>query len=142
MDLKLWAPFTDIDKDWHFDLPRLLGERFGFRPSMDVVKTDGRLVVTAELPGMSPDDVDVSLEGDILTIRGEKSEERKVSEEDRYMHERTFGSFQRRIAVPAGVSADSIEAKFENGVLTVEVSLPEEKTSESKRIPVRTPKKS
>lgn len=138
MDLKLWAPFMDIDKEWRFDVPRLLREASGFRPSMDVVKTDGHLVVTAELPGISPDDVDVSLDGDILIIKGEKNEEHEVSEDDRYMHERTYGSFQRRITVPDGVSADSIEASFEEGILTVEVTLPEEKPAESKRIPVST----
>ncbi|HUG08245.1 MAG TPA: Hsp20/alpha crystallin family protein [Acidimicrobiia bacterium] len=138
MDLKLWAPFMDIDKEWRFDVPRLLREASGFRPSMDVVKTDGHLVVTAELPGISPDDVDVSLDGDILVIKGEKSEEREVSEDDHYMHERTYGSFQRRITVPDGVSADSIEASFDKGILTVEVTLPEVKPAESKRIPVST----
>lgn len=138
MDLKLWAPFMDIDKEWRFDVPRLLREASGFRPSMDVVKTDGHLVVTAELPGVSPDDVDVSLDGDILVIKGEKNEEREVSEDDHYMHERTYGSFQRRITVPDGVSADSIEASFDKGILTVEVTLPEVKPAESKRIPVST----
>ncbi len=138
MELKLWAPFVDIDKEWRFDLPRLMKETSGFRPSMDVVRTDGHLVVTAELPGISPDDVDVSLDGDILVIKGEKNEEREVSEDDHYMHERTFGSFQRRITVPDGLSADAIEASYENGILTVEVTLPEEKPAESKRIPVST----
>jgi HSP20 family protein len=138
MDLKIWAPFVDVDKDWRFEIPRLLREASGFRPSMDVVKTDGHMVVTAELPGISSDDVEVSLDGDILIIKGEKHEEKEVSEADRYIHERSYGSFQRRITVPDGVSADAIEASFDNGVLTVEVALPEEKPAESKRIPVST----
>jgi HSP20 family protein len=138
MDLKIWAPFVDVDKDWRFEIPRLLREASGFRPSMDVVKTDGHMVVTAELPGISSDDVEVSLDGDILTIKGEKHEEKEVSEDDRYVHERSYGSFQRRITVPDGISADAIEASFDNGVLTVEVALPEEKPAESKRIPVST----
>lgn len=138
MDLKIWAPFVDVDKEWRFEIPRLLREASGFRPSMDVVKTDGHMVVTAELPGISSDDVEVSLDGDILTIKGEKHEEKEVSEDDRYIHERSYGSFQRRITVPDGISADAIEASFDNGVLTVEVALPEEKPAESKRIPVST----
>lgn len=138
MDLKIWAPFDDVDKEWRFEIPRLLREASGFRPSMDVVKTDGHMVVTAELPGISSDDVEVSLDGDILTIKGEKHEEKEVSEDDRYIHERSYGSFQRRITVPDGISADAIEANFDNGVLTVEVALPEEKPAESKRIPVST----
>jgi HSP20 family protein len=138
MDLKIWAPFVDVDKEWRFEIPRLLREASGFRPSMDVVKTDGHMVVTAELPGISSDDVEVSLDGDILTIKGEKHEEKEVSEDDRYVHERSYGSFQRRITVPDGISAAAIEASFDNGVLTVEVALPEEKPAESKRIPVST----
>jgi HSP20 family protein len=138
MDLKIWAPFVDVDKDWRFEIPRLLREASGFRPSMDVVKTDGHMVVTAELPGISSDDVEVSLDGDILTIKGEKHEEKEVSEDDRYVHERSYGSFHRRITVPDGISADAIEASFDNGVLTVEVALPEGKPAESKRIPVST----
>jgi HSP20 family protein len=138
MELKMWSPFLDIDKDWHFDFPRLVRETTAFHPSIDVVKTDGRMVLTAELPGIAPEDVDVSLDGDILTIKGEKTEEWKISEDDRYMHERTFGAFQRRIAVPDGVSPDAIEASFENGVLTVQITLPEEKSIEPQRIPVGT----
>lgn len=136
MELKVWSPFGDLDKEWRFDFPRFIHESIEFRPSVDVVKDDDRLVLTAELPGMTPDDVDVSLDGDILTIKGEKSDERELSEGDRYMCERTFGAFSRRITVPDGVSPESIDATFENGVLTVQVKLPEEKTSEPRRIPV------
>lgn len=136
MELKVWSPFGELDKEWRFDFPRLLHESFEFRPSIDVVKDDDRLVLTAELPGMTPDDVDVSLDGDILTVKGEKSDEREITEDDRYVSERTFGAFTRRITVPDGVSPDSIDATFANGVLTVEVKLPEEKTAEPRRIPI------
>ena len=103
---------------------------------MDVVRTNGTLVLTAELPGMTADDVDVSLEGDVLTIKGEKADEREVTEADRYVHERTFGSFHRRMTVPDGVTAKAIDANFENGILTVQVTLPEAKEVEPKKIPV------
>jgi HSP20 family protein len=136
MDLKTWTPFPYLDKDWRFDFPRFIRESGEFRPSIDVVRTNGNLVMTAELPGISPDDVDVSLDGDILTIKGEKTDEREINEADRYVHERTFGSFQRRMTMPDGVSSDAIDANFENGILTVQVTLPEEKDVEPKRIPV------
>jgi HSP20 family protein len=138
MDIKTWAPFPYLDKEWRFDFPRLVRETAEFRPSIDVVKTDGQLVLTAELPGMSADDLDVSLDGDILTIKGEKTDEHEVSEADRYVHERTFGSFSRWMTMPDGVSAKDIEAGFENGVLTVQVTLPEEREVEPKKIPVGT----
>ncbi len=136
MDLKTWSPIPYLDKEWRIEFPRFVREAGEFRPSMDIVRTNGQLVLTAELPGMSSDNVEVSLDGDILTIKGEKDDEREVSEADRYVHERTFGSFQRRITVPDGVTADSIDADFENGVLTVQVTLPEDKEVEPKRIPV------
>lgn len=136
MKLKEWAPFPYLDTDWRIDFPRIVRESYAFRPAIDVVRTVDRLVLTVELPGMSPDDVDISLDGDVLTIKGEKTDDNEVSEEDRYLHERSFGAFQRRIVVPDGISADAIDASFDNGVLTVDVELPEETTSEPKKIPV------
>lgn len=142
MDLKTWTPFPHLEKEWRIDFPRLVRETGEFRPSIDVVRTNGELVLTAELPGMSSDDVEVSLDGDTLTIKGEKTDEREISEADRYLHERTFGSFKRRMTMPDGVSVDAIDANFENGVLTVQVTLPEEKCVEPKRIPVGAKKRS
>jgi len=136
MELKVWSPFLDLDKEFRFDFPRILREAGGFRPSIDLVKAEGQLTLTVELPGMKAEAVDVSLEGGILTIKGEKNEEKELSDDDRYMHERSYGSFQRRIAMPDGVTEDSIAADFENGVLTVRVALPEERAQEPRRIPV------
>lgn len=136
MDLKTWTPFPYLDKEWRLDFPRFIRDTDEFRPSMDVVRTNGTLVLTAELPGLTADDVDVSLDGDVLIIKGEKTDEREVSETDRYVHERTFGSFYRRLTVPDGVSAKAIDANFENGILTVQVTLPEVKEIEPKKIPV------
>lgn len=136
MELKLWSPFSDLEREWRFDFPRVFGE--GFRPTIDVVKGEGELVVTAELPGIDPNDVEVALDGNYLTIKGEKSEEREVSEDDRYMHERGYGKFQRRIPLPEGVSADKIVANYDKGILTVKVTLPEEKTIAPRTIPVET----
>jgi HSP20 family protein len=139
MELKLWSPFFDLDKEWHlFDFPRVAREITGIalRPSVDLIKKDGELVVTVELPGIDPENVEVSLDDDILTIRGEKTDEREISEDDRYMHERSFGKFQRRIPLPDGVSADEVKADYDKGVLTVSVALPEETTPEPRHIPV------
>lgn len=136
MDLKLWSPFADLDKDWRWEFP--LHRDIGFQPSIDVIRKDGKLVVTAELAGMTADDVDVSLEDNVLTIKGEKTDERESEEDDRYVRERTFGSFHRRITVPDGVTAESIEANIENGILTVEMAMPAHKDKEAQRIPVKT----
>lgn len=136
MDLKLWSPLLDLDREWRFDFPKIVREAGEFRPSIDLAMTDGQLVLTAELPGMKADDLEVSIENDILTVKGEKTEEKETSEEDRYVHERSYGAFQRRVALPDGVSEDAVKAVYDNGILTVKVDLPEAKAKEPLRIPV------
>lgn len=139
MELKLWSPFSDLEREWRFDFPRFFGESvFGFRPSLDVVKKEGEVIVTAELPGIDPKDVEVVLDGNFLTIKGEKTEEKEISEDERYVHERSYGRFQRRIPMPEGVSADKIAASYDMGVLNVHVTLPEDKTIEPRKIEVKT----
>ena len=133
MKLELWRPLIDLEKEWEpmFRVPRFVSEgfEFPFRPSMDVARTNGDLMITAELPGLDPDkDVEITVDEDYLTIKGEKSDEKEVSEEDRNMHERKYGKFVRRVPVPEGVSADKITASYTNGILTVKVALPEETT--------------
>jgi HSP20 family protein len=141
--LELWRPLFDLEKEWEsvFRFPRFVTEgfEFPFRPSVDVTRTDGELIVTAELPGIDPDkDVEITVSEDFLTIKGEKSEEKEVSEDDRYVHERRYGKFVRRVPVPEGVSADKISADYTKGILTVKVTLPEEiKPPEPEKIPVK-----
>ena len=137
MELKLWSPFSDLEREWRVFIPRVFGEGgMEFRPSIDIVKREGELVITAELAGVDPTDVEVTLDGTTLVLKGEKSEEKEISEDDRYIHERNYGKFQRRIPMPEGVSADKIEATTTNGVLTVHVTLAEEVVAEPRKIPI------
>lgn len=139
MELKTWTPFFDLEKDWRFfDFPRMARELTGleFRPSMDVVRDEGELVVTAELPGIESDDIDVSLDNGILTIKGEKSETKEISENDRYLRERSYGKFLRRITLPEEMDADTMKATYDNGVLVIRVAIPEERVDEPRHIPV------
>lgn len=139
MELRTWTPSFDLEKDWRFfGFPRMARELTGleFRPSIDVVRDEKELVVTAELPGIDPDDIDVSLENGILTIKGEKNEGREISEDDRYLRERSYGSFLRRITLPEGIEADTIKATCEKGVLVIRVAVPEEKADQPRHIPV------
>jgi len=89
--------------------------------SMNVSETDGEIRVTAELPGVSEQDIDISLDDDVLTIRGEKKFERKDEKENFHFVERSYGTFQRALRLPYAINPDQVQASFENGVLTVTV---------------------
>lgn len=139
MELRTWTPFFDLDEDWRpFDFSRMARELTGleFRPSIDVTREGEELVVTAELPGIEADDIDVSLDGGILTIKGEKSEKTEISEDDRYLRERSYGKFMRRLTLPEGIEAETLKASFDNGLLVVRMALPTEKGNEPRHIPV------
>jgi HSP20 family protein len=102
-------------------------------PRMDVTETENELRVTVELPGISEEDVDVSLDDDILTIRAEKKMETEVEKADHHLLERVFGAFQRTLRLPFAADPESVLAKFENGVLTL--TIPKTKAqSRSRRI--------
>ncbi len=105
-------------------------------PAVDVVETSDNVIVRAELPGMDPKDVDISISGDTLTIKGEKREEKEDKGKSFYRVERSYGSFCRTISLPAGVEADKAKADYNNGVL--EVTLPKSEKVKAKRIPIKT----
>lgn len=93
--------------------------RFHLMPSVDVGETDKAYEITAELPGMDEDDVEVTLTDAGLTIKGEKTSKREETKKDYHRLERSFGSFQRFFALPEGVDPAKIDARFKKGVLTV-----------------------
>jgi HSP20 family protein len=120
-----------------FGVPVQSGEQGGgmMMPHMDVSETENEVRICAELPGVSEKDVDVSLSGDVLTIRGEKKLERKDDTENYHFVERSYGTFQRSLRLPYAVDPDQVQASFENGVLAV--TLPKGKEQErSRRIQV------
>ena len=90
-------------------------------PHMDVSETDKELRIQAELPGVNENDVEVSVNEDVLTIRAEKKQERKEDREGVHVSERSYGTFQRAIRLPFQVNPDEVQARFENGVLQVTV---------------------
>jgi HSP20 family protein len=97
--------------------------------SMNVSETENEIRITAELPGVTEQDIDVSLDDDVLTIRGEKKFERKDENENFHFIERSYGTFQRSLRLPFPADPDQVKASFENGVLTV--TLP--KTAQQQR---------
>jgi HSP20 family protein len=97
------------------------GSGRGFAPSVDVSEDDGNFIVTAELPGIQREDVNVELEDDVLTIRGEKRSEREEKKEKRRFVERSYGTFSRSFTLPANADPERVNAAFKDGVLTVTI---------------------
>lgn len=115
-------------------LERSVGAGFGWNPSVDVKETESAIEISAELPGLGEDDIEVSLDNDSLVLRGEKKEERKEESKGFHRIERSYGSFYRRIPVPVPVDEEKIEAKFEKGVLNVVLPKSEKALDTSKKI--------
>ena len=91
-------------------------------PSVDISEDDGHYVVSAELPGTKREDVTVELQGDVLTIRGEKRNEREEKKEKRRFVERSYGTFSRSFTLPADADGERVSASFKDGVLTVTIA--------------------
>ena len=109
------------------EIDRLFDDTFArdglaWTPAVDIKENDQDLQVEVELPGLKPEDVEITAENGTLTVRGEKKSERKEGNEDRFhVVERTYGSFLRSFQLPQGVDESKIEADFENGVLSVKI---------------------
>lgn len=137
-----WRQFDGFENRIRQLLEESLGEAepFGWTPAVNVVETDEEMKLTAELPGVSPEDVDIEIEGNILSIRGEKKVEHEEKEEGQFrLYERSYGAFTRSFTLPTTVNADEIAAEFENGVLMVH--LPKSVEARGRRIEVRAKKK-
>ena len=109
----------------------------GFAPKIDVSETEREIKISVELPGMDETDIDVSLTRDILTITGEKKEEKEDRKEGYYYMERSYGSFSRTIPLPVEVDTDKVEAVFTKGVLTVRLPKTAKAIKEAKKVTVR-----
>ena len=106
-------------------------------PIADVVEGETDYRITAELPGMSEKDIEISLAGDTLTVKGEKKEEHEEKAQNRYVSERRYGSFQRSFALPEDADPEKIEAAFKNGVLTITLPKRPEAQAKQRKIEVR-----
>jgi len=146
-----WRPFQELD-----EMEQRLDEAFGhpflpamwrrlpravteWAPAIEVFEKEDKFVVKAEVPGIKEEDIDISVIGDTLTIKGEKKAETETKEEDYYCCERSYGSFFRSIALPSNVDINKIEADCEDGVL--EISLPKTAEVKPKKVTVSARKK-
>lgn len=140
-----WRPFRELERmrremdrlwDSFFEeRPRRKAEEVGeWLPSLDVSETKNELVVKAELPGLDPKDIDISLTNDILTIKGEKKREKEEKDENYHLIERSYGAFARSIRLPREVQGDKISASYKSGVL--KVTLPKSEEAKKKEIKI------
>ena len=154
---QVWRPFESLRHEidhlfeefgggfWQmpFRTPRLdiapfrSGNGFAAMPAVDVSETDKAFEITAELPGMDEKNVEVKVSNGVLSIKGEKQEEKEEKKKDYYRRERSFGSFERSFQVPEGVDADKIEASFKSGVLSVMLPKSPEAQKSEKKIAVK-----
>ena len=132
----LMRQFTN-DMDRMFgQMPRVTGDGAAWSPAIEVKEKEGKLLVTAELPGLNKEDVKVHVDGDTLVVEGERKQEKEEKREGYYHSERSYGKFCRSILLPEGAKTDQTAAQFNNGVLEVSVPIPEVKAAR-KDIPVQ-----
>lgn len=150
-----WDPFLDlrqqIDRVFEDFFPGFPGSALSgagamagpfFRhvevsPVVDVAETDNALTITAELPGMAQDDVEITLADGILTLRGEKKAEAEEKEKNYYLLERSYGAFSRSFRLPPTVDQEKCEAKFDKGVLRITLPKTEAARSQVRKIDVQ-----
>jgi len=134
-NLVTYDPFREL-RSLQRDVNRLFSgnfERVGsemisgqWNPSVDISENKDSIVLEAELPGMSPDDVNISIENNVLTIQGERRFEKKQDEDNFHRIERSYGSFTRSFTLPPTVSTENVDAAFENGMLRLTLAKREE----------------
>lgn len=108
-----------------------------FNARLDVAETDKEVTVTADLPGMEEKDIELSLNDNVLSLKGEKKAESEEEGKNYYRKERTYGAFYREVELPAEIDAAKVAATFKNGVLTVTLPKSEKSKEASKKIPIK-----
>ncbi len=133
---KLWPETTRFFEDFFNDFPfsASLQTRDHWMPAVDILEKDGNLVVRAELPGMEEKDIDLKLEGNVLTLKGERKMEKDEKNSNYHRVESFYGSFSRSFTLPDTVDRDKIKAEYKNGVLSI--TIPQKPEVRPREIPV------
>ena len=145
-EMNVWSPFRhlstlrdEIDRLFDSPLNALTSnsQQFlsGWLPSIDLYEERDHLMLKAELPGMKKEDIDISLHGDVLTLSGERKEEKEYEQAETYRSERFLGKFQRTFTLPVAVDASKVQASYKDGILTVQ--LPKSEEAKPKQIEVK-----
>ena len=145
--LNRWEPFRNA-ATLREQLNRMFGEGFNrqeesnlttWAPAVDILETEHELVVKADLPDIDPKDLDIRVENNILTIRGERKFEKQVNENNYLRVERAYGSFARSFSLANSVNSGAIKADYQNGVLTLHIPKREEAKPKQIKVNVGTP---
>lgn len=118
--------------DWE-----LIGPDSDLVPTVDVAETDDAFEITAEVPGISENDIDVTISDGVLSLKGEKKEEKVTKDKGYYLSERRFGSFQRSFRLPEGIDEDKVEARYDKGVLRITLPKSPEAAKKAKKISIK-----
>jgi HSP20 family protein len=138
--LSVWDPFADLNRlsrAFERDFSPRVASRYGaadFAPSVDVHEDKEALVITAELPGFKRDQIEISLDGEILTLKGERKFEKEEKDKKYHRVERSYGTFVRSFQLPSNVDADKASATLTDGVLTLR--LPKKEVVKGRKIEV------
>jgi HSP20 family protein len=126
----------EMDRIWErFSQESSIHER-EWNPSLDLMELEANLVAEVEVPGINPDDIDISVTADMLTVSGEKKQESLVQEKNYHVVERAYGRFSRSIPLPTAVNPDQVEARYKDGIL--KITMGKSEAAKSKRIEVKT----
>ena len=138
----VWHPATDVLNEFDGMFDRFLrggitdeGFASSWLPAVDILEQENAYTVNIELPGVNKDEVKITVENNVMTVRGEKKMEKVADEKKYHRTERTYGSFQRSFTLPTHVKSEKIEASYDNGVLTV--TLPKAEEAKPKEIEVK-----
>lgn len=115
----LWKPFRDLERAFDSDIMNRQDEESFFAPKVHVEEDSKKLYVQAEVPGMEEKDIDVNINNDVLTISGERKNEKKDEQKGYYYSEISFGKFERRVRLPEYVNKDTAKAEYKRGVLNI-----------------------
>ena len=146
MHLIRWRPIRSM-MSLRDEMDRLLDDFYGkmapagdvyegdWCPSMDVKETDDEITALVELPGIAKEDIKVSVRGDVLTVSGEKSQEKSDTKENVHRVERSYGFFKRSVVLPAEVETSKVKASFKDGIL--KIKMPKIESKKPKEIPIQ-----
>ncbi|MFA7314620.1 MAG: Hsp20/alpha crystallin family protein [Candidatus Magasanikbacteria bacterium] len=139
---RIWDPFSEMDNMVR-NFPALTNNgdfnHKTFVPAVDIYENAGDVIVETILPGVNPEQVEINVEGGVLTIQGESKREHEIDEKNYYRKEVRSGSFFRQVALPVSVQEDNVSAEFEDGVL--KIKCPKSEDKKSKKVSVKVIKK-